>query len=179
MTATPLSLRYSVALGACLSAPAFAASLDVGVEIPRLDVAEYHRPYVAVWIEREDASVASTLAVWYEVKKRDNEGVKWLKDLRQWWRRTGRELAMPIDGVTGPTRPAGLQQISVAEGSRALPTLAPGKYKLVVEAAREVGGREQVTIPFQWPATGGASKAEPLQAKGSTELGAITLSIKP
>ena len=40
-----------------------AAELALDVEIPRLDVAEYHRPYVAVWIEREDASVAANLAV--------------------------------------------------------------------------------------------------------------------
>jgi hypothetical protein len=39
------SLRYTMALGACLGAvPAFAAGLNVGVEVPRLDVAEYHRP---------------------------------------------------------------------------------------------------------------------------------------
>ena len=32
-----------------------------------------------------------------------------------------------------------------------LAKLAPGKYKLVVEAVREVGGREAVRIPFEWP----------------------------
>ena len=45
----------------------------------------------------------------------------------------------------------------------------------MVEAAREVGGREMVRIPFQWPpkaATGG-------QAKGETELGAVSLRLKP
>lgn len=74
-----LQLRYTVAMGACLGAPAFAAGLGVGIEIPRLDVAEYHRPYVAVWVERADATVASTLAVWYDVKMKDAEGSKWLR----------------------------------------------------------------------------------------------------
>ena len=170
-----LSLRYSVALGACLGAPAFAAGLGVGVEIPRLDVAEYHRPYVAAWIERPDATVATTLAVWYEVKKKDAEGTKWLKDMRQWWRRTGRELEVPIDGVTGPTRPAGKHQMQFTEGTNPLAKLPAGEYKLVVEAAREVGGRELVTIPFTWP----AAKANQLSAKGSTELGQVTLDLKP
>ena len=38
------------ALLTCL--PALAADLRVQVEIPQLDVAEYHRPYVALWIEQ-------------------------------------------------------------------------------------------------------------------------------
>ena len=174
-----LSLRYSVALGACLGAPAFAAGLGLGVEIPRLDVAEYHRPYVAAWIERPDATVATTLAVWYDVRTKTNnsegEGTKWLKDMRQWWRRTGRDLAVPIDGVTGPTRPVGKHQLSFTEGAAPLAKLAPGDYKLVVEAAREVGGREVVTVPFQWP----PAKPDQLRAKGSSELGEIAVDLKP
>jgi len=172
----PPLLRWSAALGACcLGLPAFAAGLDVGVEIPRLDVAEYHRPYVAAWIERPDASVATTLAVWYDVKMRDGGGAKWLKDMRQWWRRTGRELEMPIDGVSSPTRPVGKHQMQFDEGSKPLDKLPAGEYKLVVEAAREVGGREVVSIPFTWP----AAQGQQLTAQGKSELGQITLHLKP
>ena len=175
-----LHLRYSAAaLTAAstfaLSAPALAAGMSVGVEIPHLQVAEYHRPYVAVWIERADNSVASTLSVWYDLKLKNAEGTKWLKDMRQWWRRTGRELQLPIDGVSSPTRPVGQHQLEFTEGQSPLNTLPPGDYKLVVEAAREVGGRELVSIPFSWPAT----QATNLQAQGKTELGAITLQLKP
>jgi len=174
-----VSTRYGAALsaclGVCLSTPVLAAGLDVGIEIPRLDVAEYHRPYVAAWIERPDASVATTLTVWYDVKMRDGGGTKWLKDMRQWWRRTGRELEMPIDGVSSPTRPVGKHQLEFTEGSNPLTQLAAGEYKLVVEAAREVGGREVVSIPFAWP----APKNTQLVANGKTELGQITLNLKP
>lgn len=175
-----LHLRYSaaaltVASTLALSAPALAAGLSVGVEIPRLQVAEYHRPYVAIWIERADHSVASTLSVWYDLKLKNAEGTKWLKDMRQWWRRTGRELQLPIDGVSSPTRPVGKHQLEFTEGQSPLNALPPGDYKLVVEAAREVGGRELVSIPFSWPAT----QATNLQAQGKTELGAITLQLKP
>lgn len=170
-----MQMRYPIMLGALLGAPAFAAELNVGVEIPRLSVTEYHRPYVAVWVERADNSVAANLAVWYDVKTRNNEGTKWLKDMRQWWRRTGRELQMPVDGVSSATRPAGQHHVVASEGTPALPKLVPGSYKLVVEAAREVGGREVISIPFQWP----PQKAEQLQAQGSSELGSISLAIKP
>lgn len=106
---------------------------------------------------------------------RNAEGTKWLKDMRQWWRRTGRDLTLPIDGVTSPTRPVGKHQLSFTEGANPFAKLPPGEYKLVVEAAREVGGREVVTVPFKWP----AAKAEQLSAKGSSELGEISVELKP
>src|SRR5690606_21939617 len=93
----------SAALGTVLCAtPVLAAELQVSLELPKLNVAEYHRPYVAVWIEKADQSFAGNLAVWYDIKMRNNPegaGTKWLKDLRQWWRKSGRELTMPVDGL--------------------------------------------------------------------------------
>lgn len=179
MTRLP-TLQTSAALGACLgAAPAWAAGLGLSIDIPRLNVSEYHRPYVAAWIERADNSVATTLAVWYDVRVKagnvEGEGTKWLKDLRQWWRRAGRDLDMPIDGVTSATRPAGRHQLNFTEGSRPFARLPPGDYKLVVEAAREVGGREVVTVPFQWPVTQATSQ----RVKGGTELGEIAVELKP
>jgi hypothetical protein len=163
-------------------APALAASADITLEIPRLDVSEYHRPYVAVWIEREDRSVAADLAVWYQQKEgkdansgKRESGTKWLSDLRQWWRRSGRDREFPIDGVSGATRPAGEHKLRFDGGKAPLANLAPGSYKLVVEAAREVGGRETVAIPFHWPPTG----SQRLEASGSHELGAVRLDLDP
>ena len=54
-------------------------------------------------------------------------------------------------------------------------TLRAGQYTLVVEAAREVGGRELLKIPFTWP----ARSVQNGSAQGTSELGAITLSVKP
>jgi hypothetical protein len=164
-----------LALPAVFAAQAATASdMSVAVEVPRLDTAEYHRPYVAVWIEREDQSVAANLSVWYEVGNR-KEGTKWLADLRQWWRRSGRDQTFPIDGVTGPTKPVGTHQLKFAGNKAPLATLAPGKYKLVVEAARETGGREVVRVPFEWP----AKSAQALTGKGTSELGTIALNLSP
>ena len=174
-----MHIRYLVtapALAAFFGAPALAASLGASIEVPRLNASEYHRPYVAAWIERVDNSVAATVAVWYDVRTNTNnpegEGTKWLKDLRQWGRRTGRDLQMPIDGVTGATKPAGKHQVNLADAAAS--KLAPGAYKFVVEASREVGGREVVSVPFQWP----PAKAEQASATGSSELGDIRLQLK-
>lgn len=158
-----------------LAGPALAGDLGVTVEIPRLTVAEYHRPYVAVWIENPRHEVSANLAVWYDTDLKNGEGTKWLKDMRQWWRRIGRGLDMPVDGVSGPTRPAGEHQVDVSDEADALQALAPGEYELVVEAAREVSGRELVRIPFQWPPPSESSLTE----SGDSELGRVTLTLRP
>lgn len=155
------------------SLDASASEMSVAVELPKLEVAEYHRPYLAMWIEREDQSAAANLAVWYQDKK--GEGTKWLNELRTWWRKSGREQSFPIDGVTGPTRPAGIQQLTFAGNKPPLASLAPGKYRLVVEAARENGGREVVRVPFEWP----AKSAQSLTSKGTSELGTVALNVSP
>jgi len=144
--------------------------------VPKLNVAEYHRPYVAVWLEGADQKVAANLSVWYQqTANSEGHGTKWLPDLRQWWRKSGRTLEVPVDGVTGPTRPAGTHALSFDDRQPALKQLAPGNYTLVVEAVREVGGRELLTIPLAWP----AKTAQNTSAQGSTELGKVTLSARP
>lgn len=157
------------------AAPLYAANLDISVEIPRIDVAEYHRPYVAIWLERPDHSVAANLALWYDNDSSGEDGSKWLKDLRQWWRRSGRSASLPIDGVTGATRPVGQYLLHFDSGNSPLGKLAPGDYVLVIEAAREVGGREMLRLPFTWP----VSQSIHLNAKGERELGAVTLDLNP
>jgi hypothetical protein len=82
---------------------------------------------------------------------------------------------MPIDGVTGATRPVGEHTLQFRGTGKQLNSLAHGKYNLVVEAVREVGGRELLRVPFEWPAT----QQQQLTAQGKTELGAITLQLAP
>ena len=158
-----------------LVAPACAGEVVVGIQIPRLDVSEYHRPYVAVWLEGPDGQAVANLAVWYDLKKRGGEGTKWLKDLRQWWRRIGRETDLPIDGVSGATRPAGEHRLSFDTAASPFANLKPGVYEVAVEAAREVGEREVLRLPLTWPAAPNAAA----EAKGTSELGTVTLSAKP
>lgn len=159
-----MRLSSFLLLGGAVAAPAVAGS--VTVTIPRLNVAEYHRPYVAVWVEPAGGGAARTIAIWYDVKKVGNEpGTKWLSDLRAWWRKSGRSLTLPVNGVSGATRAPGSHTI-------ALPAdLKPGQYVLNVEAARETGGRELVQVPLVVPSGQG-------RASGSHELGAVTLSAR-
>jgi hypothetical protein len=163
------------ALAGLCSAPLLAAEMTVEVEIPRLQVAEYHRPYVALWLEGAGNRHVADLAVWYDLKLKDAEGEKWLKDLRQWWRRSGRNLDMPVDGISGATRAVGKHRLSFAGTSPQLQHLAAGDYQLVVGAAREVGGRELLRLPFSWP----PQQSSTANVRGQHELGAVNLELTP
>lgn len=151
-----------VLLAGTLAAPATAGT--VTITVPRINTAEYHRPYVAGWVEPVGGGASRTLFVWYDIKKGGNEpGTKWLADLRTWWRKGGRSLSLPADGVSGATRAPGAHRIALPANLRA------GNYVLHVEAARENGGRELISVPISVPAKNAS-------AAGKTELGAITLS---
>lgn len=158
-------MRKSLILAAgIVSAPVAAGTISV--TLPRLSVAEYHRPYVAVWLEPANGGAARTLAVWYDVKKKGNEpGTKWLADLRTWWRKGGRSLNLAADGVSGATRAPGAYRIPLPADLR------PGAYVLNIEAARENGGRELVQVPLSVPARAAA-------AAGKAELGAVSVSVR-
>lgn len=162
----------TAALGASALVPAAAGAqtIDVTVTLPRMNVAEYHKPYVAFWIEKQGAA-PRTVALWYDVGKRNNAGTKWIRDIRIWWKTAGRSMAVPADGVTSATRAPGTHKLSFTAGRGGMPALSPGSYTLVIEAARESGGRELVRVPFTWN-----GKTVTASAKGASELGAISLS---
>jgi hypothetical protein len=171
-----MKLHHTLALTLpMLSSWAVGADMAVKFEIPQLNVAEYHRPYVAMGLERGDNAFVSKLAVLYDVKKKDNAGTKWVKDLRTWWRKSGRELELPIDGVSGATRAAGEQKLSFGPARTQFDKLPAGDYQLVIEAAREAGGRELVRVPFKLPLKGKQAQS----ASGKEELGAVSLQITP
>ncbi|WP_421994490.1 DUF2271 domain-containing protein [Roseococcus sp.] len=168
------SLLPALAVVGLTVAPAAGAELRVSIELPQLSVAEYHRPYLAAWLENRRQEPVASLSVWYDTRMRNEHGQRWLKDLRQWWRRTGNAMTLPADGVSGATRAPGRHQLVIDAANPRLAALPPGEYSLVVEVAREAGGREMVRVPLQWPPTGPATSAS-----GSSELGVVAVSSRP
>ena len=158
-------------LSGAAAVAAHAGEAMLSLEIPRLQVAEYHNPYVAIWTRADGSGDITNLALWYQMDDK-GEGEKWLKDLRQWWRRSGRSLEMPADGFTGATRKPGKYSVNLGQALAALPA---GPYTIYVEASREVGGRELITLPLILP----ISKPETIAAQGGSELGAVSLTVEP
>jgi hypothetical protein len=168
-------IRYSFALTAAVAAlPAWSAELALKVQLPRTELVEYHRPYLAAWVETvPDHAFAGNVALWYDVNKRDHGGAKWLREMRSWWRQSGHGTAA-VDGVTGATRTAGEHTIDLLHAG-AVAALPPGHYEVVVEAARENGGREVLRLPFDWP----VKAASAAKAQGQGELGAVSIEARP
>jgi len=171
-----LTLTGLTGLTALGATAAQAADVQLKIELPRINVAEYHKPYVAVWLEKsgDTTQAAAQLALWYDTKKPNNGGAKWLRDMRSWWRAGGRALSLPADGVSGATRAPGEHAISLG-GHPALANLPAGQYEVVVEVGREAGGRELRRIPLSWP----VKAAGETKIQGDDEIGALVLSVKP
>ncbi|WP_084651813.1 DUF2271 domain-containing protein [Ottowia thiooxydans] len=179
VAARPAKYKNHWLAGAALTllvAPAGAGTLTLQVTLPAIDTASYYRPYLAAWVEKaeEDKAVLGTLAVWYDTRLRDNGGRGWLRNLRTWWRSSGEQMALPADGVSGATRPAGTHLLQFSDAKGLLSKLPAGQYQLAIEVARENGGREMLRLPFTWGRS--ASQAD---AQGRTELGKVNVVAVP
>ncbi len=108
-----------------------AEQLEVSFELPSFDSANYHKPYVAIWLESKEKK--ETLLLWH---LKESEKDKWLVDIRRWWRKQGRYGEVP-DGITGATKGPGKYKKSFnIDGVT--------KFKLFIEVVREDGGRSLV-----------------------------------
>lgn len=140
--------------------------VSIQYEIPELAVQPYHRPYVAIWIENNDRDGIETLDVQHEKKK-------WLKDMRQWWRRIGRSETPPYDAVSSATKKPGKYKLEWISDKVVDPKIT--EYWLVIEAAREEGGRELLRQKVLL----GTSEAQSYILNGKSELGEISIEISP
>lgn len=168
--------RFRAVVAALLlgvAVPALAAPTEfvIEVELPRIPVAEFHKPYVAGWIEDANGQAVGPLLVWYDVRKKEAGGKKWLPDMRTWWRRGGRTMTMPANGISGATRAPGRNTLAIPAASSPFARMQAGQYSFVMEAAREGGGREVVRAPFNWRPGGSVTAS----AVGTGELRTIRL----
>lgn len=156
-----------LASGLVLSGPLQASSdqkaLNIEFTLPEIASGQYQRPYVAVWVENEKGKAVKTLAVWHEDKK-------WLKDLRRWWRKSGRYQKEDLDGISGATRAPGTFTLNWDGTDMSGQAVKPGKYTLRLEAAREHGSRTQLKQGFILP-----DGQQTYRIKAGKELGPVVV----
>lgn len=137
--------------------------MKVEIIIPELKVNPYHKPYVAVWLETIDRKYVTTI----KLMANDKE---WYKDLRQWWRKAGRQN-VNIDGVTGATKRPGLVKLNWRGLNESGQKVPAGEYWINVESSREEGGRDysrhKVTL----------GQKNSMTIAGKTEFGDINIHV--
>ncbi len=154
-------LVFAGAFSSSVATSAQAAQLQIDVAIPQVTEGEAHWPYVAVWIENQQEQPVRLVEIWRQ--KPD-----WLKDLRRFWRKIGRSDKALVDARTGATKGPGEYRLVWNGQDNQGVDVAPGKYVLVVEAARENGGRNMVKQAFDWNGS-----AVNLSIAAGSELGEI------
>jgi len=132
--------------------------------LPKIRSANYRKPYVAVWLEDSDHQVVKNLMLL-------GESERWMSKNSFWWRREGRKSPELLDIFARPTRRAGEYQITWQGRDDFGQTLAPGIYHLSMEAARENGDHERISIPFK------LGQAGLLTASGQQEINRLELEI--
>ena len=97
----------------------------------------------------------------------------WIKDLRRFWRKTGRADQPLVDARTGATKGPGQYQLRWDGKDDQGVAVPNGEYQLVIEAAREHGGRQLVKQKFNWDGT-----AVAVSVAAGNEIGQVQLSRK-
>ena len=143
--------------------PATASELEIALQLPKISEGQYHRPYVAVWVEDSSEKSVRLIEIWRE--KPD-----WIKDLRRFWRKTGRADQPLVDARTGATKGPGQYRLRWDGKDDQGVAVPNGEYQLVIEAAREHGGRNLVKQAFAWDGS-----AIDLHIKAGSEIGAVHL----
>ena len=137
-----------------------AEQLEVSIELPSFDTANYHKPYVAIWLESKEKN--ESLLLWHMHKSKID---KWLKDIRRWWRKQGRYGDLP-DGITGATKGPGQYQQSFE-------ITDVSKFKLYIEVVREDGARSLLKQKIELN-----GKPQQFNLKADKEIGPVVIKIK-
>lgn len=146
------------------------AGLDVMInfEIARIDNPRYRRPYVAVWVEDQDHFPVRTLALWFAKPR-------WLNELKQWYRDDQmRNMAEGTDltaTLSSATRVPGSYNLRWDGKDNSGKPVKPGKYTVLIEAAREHGGYDLLKQEINFD----GKTAAKYSLQGKQEVGKATI----
>ena len=141
-------------------------SMAMDYAIPRVNGSSYERPYVAVWVSDTRGTPLRNLLLLGGEQR-------WASTNSIWWRRTGRRGLLEVNSVTRPTRTPGEYQLVWDGKDDTGASVLEGEYLLNVEASREYGGHDLVSLPFTVSA-GTQSFSHP----GEGEVGPFSFSLE-
>ena len=130
--------------------------------LPKMDVAKYRKPYVAIWITDDKGKMVKNLLLL-------GTGENWLDQIRSWWRKQGRKSPSLIDGFARPTRRPGQYQLLWDGRDDFGQSVPEGEYRLFAEAVREHGSYEKISLPFQL-----GHQKQSVSKKGKKEIASLS-----
>ncbi len=137
----------------------------IDYQVPNLAIADYRRPYTALWISSAQQPSVRQLQL-------QGDSPRWLQELGQWWRRHGRRDTSLIDGLSGASATPGSHQLYWDGRDDAGKPVAAGEYELHLEIAREHGEREHLRLPFSL-----SGQDFEVQKQGKKEVGHIKVGL--
>ncbi len=141
--------------------------LTISLELARISDGRARRPYVAVWIEDQDKFPIRTLALWYEKPRWLPELKAWFKDDRLRAMAEGSDLSKSLSSAT---RPAGKYTLKWDGKDNSGKFVKPGKYNVLIEAAREHGTYQLLHEDIDFSGT-----PKQAQLPGGTEIASASL----
>lgn len=145
--------------------------LVVQFELAKSEGYDYHRPYVAVWLEDEEGKPVRTGLLFLETKQ---PGPQWHRELIRWYRndqaRRKTDETDLIGTISGATRGPGEYKVVFDGLDDRGKVLKPGKYVLLLEVSREHGEYQLIRAPL-------ALGVEPIgvtKLKGGVEISAAS-----
>jgi thiamine biosynthesis lipoprotein len=159
------------------AAPLLAASADsswdpsmeltISVELARIDDYRVRRPYLAAWIEDRDRFPVRTVALWFQKPRYLPELKAWFKDDRMRSMAEGSDITR---SVSSATRPAGKYTLKWDGKDNAGKPVKPGKYTVMIEAAREHGSYQLIHQEMDFTGT-----PKQIQLPGGPEIASASL----
>ena len=110
----------------------YEAEFNFEFTIPTLDVNDYEKPYVAVWITNNKRQVVKNLLLL-------GKSEQWAQTNKRWWRKSGRHNELLLDGLARPSRKPGQYQLNWDWHDDYGNKVAMGDYQLHIEVSREDG----------------------------------------
>lgn len=138
-------------------------AVEVGFDLPKIEVANYKKPYVVVWVTDADKAPVKTLLLLGTKQE-------YMEDSYVWWRRWGRKQTARIDAMAKPTRAPGRYTVGWDGTNDAGQRMPQGRYIIHIESTREHGGHSYQAFEVELGA-----KPVTAKAAASAELGASSV----
>jgi hypothetical protein len=167
--------RQSEAEAPAEEASAYEMSIKFTLTKPEAGQGGYRRPYVAVWVEDAEGKPVKTVLLFVSM---GGPGPRWVTDLKR-WSKNDRERRKTdkkdiLYTISKPTRPPGTYEaLWDGKDDRGNP-LPPGKYTILLEAAREHGTYQLIRQEIELGAEGFTKDLE-----GNVEISSATLEYRP